>query len=203
MLVMTALDVYVRQQWTANEYTFALQGNCAFIKVHSSLVDLLTAEELQAVLPHELAHPMSKHGVEVTMGNVLLLMSTATLGPRVGGALYNIVNAQLPSWQHAAELKCDRIVLLVTQDLRVTMSALMKLSGGARRYSYEMDVDEFIAQVDAFDEWWQTWLGRRLHQSTTASLTHRMPVTRVRKLKRWADSTHFTAPLRSGTPLAD
>ena len=203
MLVMTALDVYMRQQWTPNEYTFAVQGNCALIVVHSSLVDLLTADELQAVLAHELARLMSEHSVGVTMANVLLLVSTATLGPRVSGALYNIVNVQLPSWQRAAERKCNRSMLLVKLDLRVTMSALKKLSGSAQRCSHEMDEDEFLAQADTFNELWQTWFGRRLRQSTTASLTHLMPVTRVSELKRWVDSPHLTALLRTGTPLAD
>jgi Zn-dependent protease with chaperone function len=49
-------DLYVRQSPTPNAYTLAINGKRPFIVVHTSLIELLTPAELQAVLAHELGH---------------------------------------------------------------------------------------------------------------------------------------------------
>ena len=59
------VDLYVKQNPVPNAYTMAMQGKKPFIVVHSALVELLTAEELQAVIAHELGHAVdSKSGVQ-------------------------------------------------------------------------------------------------------------------------------------------
>lgn len=194
-------QLYIRQNAVPNAYTLAVQGDKPFIVVHSSLIELLTAKELQAVLAHELGHLKSEHGIWVTMANLLILLSTSLLG-RIGRPLYEVLNFQLLAWQRSAELTCDRAMLLVMQDTRVAMSALMKLTGGASNYSHEMNVDEFLAQADAFDKAAQTWFGRRLRDTMMSTTTHPLPILRARELKRWSESNHFRALIKSGKPLA-
>ncbi|KAI0567687.1 Peptidase M48 [Gracilaria domingensis] len=196
-------QLYVRQNPVPNAYTLAVQGNKPFIVVHSSLIELVTPQELQAVLAHELGHLKSEHGVWVTMANLLLLLSSSTLGNTLGSIVYEVLNRQLLAWQRAAELTCDRAMLLVMQDKNVAMSALMKLTGGVSKYSDEMDLDEFLAQADQFDEESKTGLGNFLRQSMTLSSTHPLPILRARELKRWSESNHFQSLLRSGKPLRE
>lgn len=50
-------------------------------------------------------------------------------------------------WLRAAELTCDRAALLVAQDARVVISALMKLAGGSPAFANELNVDAFLEQV--------------------------------------------------------
>lgn len=45
-------ELYVRQNPTPNAYTLAISGRKPFIVVHTSLLELLTPPELQAVLAH-------------------------------------------------------------------------------------------------------------------------------------------------------
>lgn len=194
-------QLFVKQNPSPNAYTLAVQGNKPFIVVHSSLIELLSPEELQAVIAHELGHLKSEHGVWVTMANLLLLLSSSTLGGNLGRAVYEVLNMQLLAWQRSAELTCDRAMLLVIQDTRVAMSALMKLAGGVSKYSGEMDVDEYLTQAEQFDEASKTRLGRVMRQSMTTTTTHPLPILRVRELKRWSESNHFRAILRSGKPL--
>lgn len=195
-------QLYVRQNPIPNAYTLAVQGNKPFIVVHSSLIELLTPAELQAVIAHELGHLKSEHGVWVTMANLLLLLSTSTLGGNLGRAMYDLLNTQLLLWQRSAELTCDRAMLLVIQDPRIAMSTLMKLAGGTTRYSDEMDIDEYLTQADQFDKASATRFGRLMRESMTASATHPLPILRVRELKRWSESNQFRALLRSGKPLS-
>lgn len=195
-------QVYIRQNPTPNAYTLAVQSDKAFIVIHTALVDLLSADELQAVIAHELGHLKSEHGIWVTMANLLLLASSSTLPGLVARPLYDILNMQLMAWQRSAELTCDRAMLLVVQDTPVAMSALMKLTGGISKYSHEMDVDEFLDQADQFDKASQSWIGRRVRDSMTSAATHPLPILRVRELKRWSESNHFRSLLQSGKPLA-
>ncbi|OAY64044.1 Protease HtpX [Ananas comosus] len=58
-----APDLYVRQNPVPNAYTLAISGRKPFIVVHTSLVELLTRRELQAVLAHELGHLKCDHGL--------------------------------------------------------------------------------------------------------------------------------------------
>lgn len=194
-------QLYIRQNPVPNAYTLAVQSDKAFIVIHSSLIELLSPGELQAVIAHELGHLKSEHGVWVTMANLLLLVSATTLGGTLGRPLYDLLNMQLMAWQRSAEFTCDRAMLLVSQDTTVAMSALMKLTGGSAKYSHEMNVEEFLAQADQFDQASQSWIGRRVRESMTAGATHPLPILRVRELKRWSESNHFRSLLQSGKPV--
>jgi Zn-dependent protease with chaperone function len=56
----------------------------------------------------------------------VIASGAVSLLPIVSGA----VEDALLRWLRAAELTCDRAALLVAQDPRVVISALMKLAGG-------------------------------------------------------------------------
>lgn len=195
-------SVYVRNHPTPNAYTLAFRGSDPFIVVHSALIELLTPRELQAVIAHELGHLKCEHGTWATVGNVIVLLSSMTADNIIGRILFESLQMQLLAWQRSAELSCDRAMLLVMQDTKVAISALMKLCGGSSKYSDEMDVDEFIAQADKFDKVSNTVLGSRMRRVMTTRTTHPLPILRVRELKRWSESNHFRALLQSGKPLS-
>lgn len=195
-------NVYVRVHPTPNAYTLAFRGSNPFIVVHSALIELLTPKELQAVLAHELGHLKCEHGTWATVGNVIVLLSSMTSDNIIGRILFESLQMQLLAWQRSAELSCDRAMLLVMQDTKVAISALMKLCGGSSKYSDEMDIDEFIAQADKFDQASKTVLGSRMRRAMTTRTTHPLPILRVRELKRWSESNHFRSLLQSGKPLS-
>lgn len=203
VLDMPVPELYVRQNPVPNAYTLAVQGQKSFIVLHSSLVELLSEKELQAVLAHELGHLKCEHGIWVTMANLLLLLSTNVFGGQLGRVLYEVLNMQLLAWQRAAELTCDRAALLVMQDPKVVMSALMKLTGGSPKYADQMDLDSFVSQADQFDDASKSRLGRFMRDAMMSSTTHPLPIFRVRELKRWSESNHFQSLLRSGKPMSD
>lgn len=49
ILNIDAPDLYVRQSPVPNAYTLAISGKKPFVVIHTSLVELLTREELQVV----------------------------------------------------------------------------------------------------------------------------------------------------------
>ncbi|KAF8013126.1 hypothetical protein BT93_I1104 [Corymbia citriodora subsp. variegata] len=114
ILNIEAPDLYVRQSPVPNAYTLAIGGKKPFVVVHTSLVELLTRKELQAVLAHELGHLKCDHGVWLTFANILTLGAYSV--PGLGGFIAQSLEEQLFRWLRAAELTCDRAALLVAQD---------------------------------------------------------------------------------------
>lgn len=180
-------DLYVRQSPVPNAYTLAISGKKPFIVVHTSLLDLLTEAEIQSVLAHELGHLRCDHGVWLTAANVLAL-GTVSLLPVISSA----VEEALMRWARAAELTCDRAALLVVQDPKIVVSALMKLAGGSNRFGNELSVDAFLKQARSYDEATSSPLGWYLRNAQTRALSHPLPVLRAREIDRWAASTEFT-----------
>ncbi|KAJ9564050.1 hypothetical protein OSB04_000016 [Centaurea solstitialis] len=149
-LKIEAPDLYVRQSPVPNAYTLAINGKKPFVVVHTSLIELLSRKELQAVLAHELGHLKCDHGVWLTVANFLTLGANTI--PGVGGMIAQSLEEQLFRWLRAAELTCDRAALLVVQDPKVVVSVLMKLAGGCPSLADQLNVDAFLEQARSYDK---------------------------------------------------
>ncbi|MBW4522908.1 MAG: M48 family metallopeptidase [Scytolyngbya sp. HA4215-MV1] len=185
---------YVRQHPVPNAYTFAMRGKQPFIVLHTSLIDLLTEAEIQAVIAHELGHLKCDHGVYLTLANILVLAAGQL--PTLGGALAQSLQGQLLEWLRCAEFTCDRAALLATQDARTVSSVLMKLAGGSPTLSNQLNLDAFLAQARAYEAIGNDDLGALLKQAHTAQLTHPVPVLRAKEIDRWSSSQDYYGLLR-------
>jgi len=188
-------QLYVRQHPAPNAYTFAMRGKQPFVVLHTSLIDLLTPEEIQAVIAHELGHLKCDHSVYLTPVNLLVLAASAV--PNIGAVLAQAIQAQLLEWVRCAEFTCDRAALLATQNPRVVMSVLMKLAGGSPTLAPQLNLDAFIAQARAYDDISKTEMGEMVKAARTAQLTHPVPVLRAREIDRWASSKEYQLLLQN------
>lgn len=187
-------QLYVRQHPVPNAYTFAMRGKQPFIVVHTSLLDLLTAAEIQAVIAHELGHLKCDHGVYLALAN---LISLAASQLPLGEALAQTLQLQMMEWVRCAEFTCDRAALLVAQDPRIVASLLMKLSGGSPTLSSQLNLDAFLEQARSYDAVSDDQVGDLLKQMRTQNLTHPVPVLRAREVDRWAASQDYYRLLKS------
>ncbi len=186
-------QLYVRQHPVPNAYTFAMRGKQPFVVMHTSLIELLTPQEIQAVIAHELGHLKCDHGVYLTLANIMVLAAGQL---PLGEFLTQGLQSQILAWVRCAEFTCDRAALLATQDPRTIMSVMMKLSGGSPSLSSQLNLDAFIAQARAYDDISKNELGEMLKQLQTAQLTHPVPVLRAREIDRWASSQTYQALLQ-------
>jgi Zn-dependent protease with chaperone function len=191
-------QLYVQQNPTPNAYTFAMRGKQPFVVLHTSLIEMLTPEEIQAVIAHELGHLKCEHGVYLTMVNVLVL--AANMLPPWGTVLAQSLQDQMLQWVRCAEFSCDRAALLAIQDPKVVMSVLMKLAGGSPTLSPQLNLDAFIEQAKAYDTIGTDSLGEMLQAAQTAQLTHPVPVIRAREIDRWASSVEYQKILDRRSP---
>lgn len=185
-------QIYVRQHPAPNAYTFAMRGEQPFIVVHTSLIDLLTPEEVQAVIAHELGHLKCEHGVYLTLANILVLAAGQLPW---GAGIAQSLQTQLMEWVRCAEFSCDRAALLATQNPRVVASVLMKLAGGSPTLASQLNLDAFLAQARAYDDISKDQLGELLKQAMTAPLSHPVPVLRAREIDRWGSSQTYQSLL--------
>ena len=195
-------QLYVRQHPMPNAYTFAMRGKQPFVVMHTSLIDLLTDEEVKAVIGHELGHLKCEHGVYLTLAN-LIVLAAGQISP-LGTVFAQGLQAQMLEWLRCAEFTCDRAALLATQDPRVVASVLMKLAGGSPTLAPKLNVDAFLAQARAYDDLSSSELGQMFKQAQTAQLSHPVPVLRAREIDRWASSKDYESLLaRSGSVCYD
>ena len=187
-------QLYIHQHPVPNAYTFAMRGRQPFIVLHTSLIELLTPEEIQAVIAHELGHLKCDHGVYLTLVNLIVLAAGQL--PNFGGLLAQSLQAQLLEWVRCAEFTCDRAALLATQDPKVIMSLLMKLAGGSPTLAPQLNLDAFLAQARAYDDISNTELGEMLKSARASQLTHPVPVLRAREIDRWAASREYQSLLQ-------
>lgn len=187
-------QLYLKQNPVPNAYTFAIRGRKPFIVMHTSLVELLTPEEIQAVIAHELGHLKCDHGVYLTLANLLVLASSELLP--FGNLLTQGLQAQIMEWIRCAEFTCDRAALLVAQDSRVVASVLMKLTGGSPSLAKQLNLDAFLDQARSYDAVSSTEMGEIFQQMQSSQLTHPLPVLRAREIEQWSCSKEYQNVLK-------
>jgi Zn-dependent protease with chaperone function len=182
-------QLYIKQHPVPNAYTFAMRGKQPFMVLHTSLIEILTLEEIQAVIAHELGHLKCEHGVYLTLANIMVL--AASLLPNWGGMIAQSLQEKMMEWLRCAEFSCDRAALLATQNPKVVMSVLMKLAGGSPTLAPLLNLEAFIEQARAYESISETEFGNLLKTTQTAQLSHPVPVLRAKEIDRWSSSQEY------------
>jgi Zn-dependent protease with chaperone function len=159
-----------------NAHTFGTTDD-ACIVLNAALVDHLSELELLDVIGHECGHIQNDHAVYMT---TLYLLTRAGNTLLRWGARPAVL--ALNGWARRAEITCDRAGLLCTRDLDASVGCLVKLALGSRKLYSEVNLDEYLKQLDEsrgagrFDE-----LGR----------THPYLPKRIAALRLFADTTFY------------
>ncbi len=182
-------QLYIQQNPVPNAYTLAIRGKKPFIVIHTSLLEILTPEEIKAVIAHELGHLKCEHGVYLSLANIMVL--AAGLIPSWGTLVAQSLQNQLLQWVRCAEFSCDRSALLVVQDPQVVMSLLMKLTGGSPSIASQLNLEAFMEQVKEYNLLSNTDTGKMLQEMQTAQLTHPVPILRAKEIENWSKSPNY------------
>jgi Zn-dependent protease with chaperone function len=194
----TVPELFVTQTPLVN--AMALGTNQPFIVLNSGLVDLLDAEELRAVIGHELGHVLSGHAVYRTMLYNLIILATRIAWMPIGYIGLRAIIWGLEEWYRKSELSCDRAGLLAGQDVEASRRVLMKLAGGSRLA--EMNADAFHEQAREYDA------APDLRDSILKLLqlqgnTHPFAVVRFAELDHWVASGEYERILAGDYPRRD
>ena len=172
------------------------------VKIYSYLLDILEEDEIRFVIGHELSHIKCRHLIYTVLGE---LIETGVLRVIVStipgmGALYTPLEISLNyafyQWMRASEYTCDRGGFLACQNFDAACRALMKLAGYSRTYANEINLQEFFAQAQAFDDVNETALGKVQQILLSFGQTHPWAVLRARELMKFKDGGDYDKILR-------
>ncbi|MGB8959266.1 MAG: M48 family metalloprotease [Candidatus Aminicenantales bacterium] len=132
----------------------------AFVNVGAFLPRFLNDEELLFVLGHEMGHLVSQHALWMTVSMFLVgqqrqnLMAEGVMGilsnplKLIEGGVESIVT----NWMRVADFTADRAALLAVGSFEKAKRAIFLLHLRSRRELDEMDIDEWVRQVEAQDQ---------------------------------------------------
>jgi Zn-dependent protease with chaperone function len=178
-------ELYITLDPIPNAFTYG--HTRPFIVLTSGLVELLDDEERFFVIAHELGHIKADHVLYTVLAKniaaIMALVGQVTLG--IGSILGQGLVIALNDWFRKAELTADRAGLLCVQDIEPCLRTFMKLAGGARRLSEEMDYGEFVRQTREYEDADRSNLNRAYKVLLTLYRTHPFPILRARELDSW------------------
>lgn len=179
-------EFYLEMNPEPNAYTFG--DTKIYISVTSGLVEMMTEEELDAVIAHECGHIACHHVLYHNMAQYIL-SGIDSLG--ILGALTIPIQYALLYWQRKSELSCDRAASLVTSP--ETVAAVMaRLSGGPKSITNKVNFEEWAKQADKYEEIRNDGLwNKTLQLAVTIGQNHPFSAVRVREILNWGQSVQY------------
>jgi Zn-dependent protease with chaperone function len=191
ILDMREPELYVAHNPLPNAWTSG--HDHPYIVVTSGLLDLMSDDEVMAVIGHELGHIKSGHVLYRTIAlciNLLLtIVGDITFG--IGRLVGRSVEAALLEWYRKSEFTGDRAGLLVIQDPQVLLSMMMKFAGGTLFQRNQMDAGEFLKQADLYEEVDASVLDRVYKMMLVTPVTHPLTIVRAREIMTWSESREY------------
>ncbi len=151
----------------------------AAIVLGSGLRDNFTDDELVAIIGHTCGHIQNNHTPYLT---TLYLLERAGSFVVRWAARPAVVG--LRGWARRAEITCDRAGLISSRSLDVSIASMVKRALGSRRLFSEINVDEYLEQLDQ-----TTGSGPGRFQELLASNPY-LP-KRVKALRLFAETTFY------------
>lgn len=183
-------ELYVTQNPIPNAVTAGTDQT--FIVLHSSLIEGFGEKDWLYVIGHELGHIKAGHVLYLTTAYILLLFLKQIRIPGV-----ELLQIPLMEWVRKAELTADRAAALCTQDEVACQSLHMRLAGGVRSMFAEMDLDEFLRQVDLYTER-NEFVDILSKIFLNVERTHPFPIFRAKELREWMNGFEYERLLKRG-----
>lgn len=177
-------EFYLEMNPMPNAYTFG--DTKIFITMTSGLVEMMTDEELDAVIAHECGHILCRHVLYHNMANMLINGVEGFLG-----MLTTPIKYALLYWQRKSELSCDRAGAVVTSPETVSRM-MVRLAGGPRSITENVNIEEWAKQADQYEAIRNdgTW-NKTLQTLAVMNTDHPFAAVRVREILKWGDSTQY------------
>jgi Zn-dependent protease with chaperone function len=191
-------QLYIDTTNEINAYAMGIENYT--IVLCSGLIDIMTEDELLAILGHELGHVKCEHQLYKTMTYLLTNFGHAIISnaiPLVGQVLSLGIQLALLEWNRKAEFSCDRAALLATQDVDAVAGALAKLAGFSKKFENELSVEEVEVQAEGYKELGEdSMIIKAIKVYSLLQQTHPYPVVRVKEIKAWEKSDQYQDILR-------
>jgi len=167
-----------------------------FVILSAGLVEIMTPNEILAVLGHELGHVQAGHFTYTTAirGFRQMVGFAARFSPvDFDEILVDLLADPLfLAWIRAAERTADRAGMIAARRPRDMVTAMMKLAGAPPALLAELNYQAFTRQAEEFEHLVQTSARRRLLVAKDViSRTHPFPAVRVAEMVDLLESSEW------------
>ncbi len=180
-------EIFTKWGYTINGYTTGTR-NTTMLVLYSGAIDLLTENQLDFVIGHEMGHIKSGHVLYHTMAQ--LITSAMSLIP-IAGNLITPIRLGLLYWSRMSEFTADRAGLLACQDKKAVLDAIIKMSGAPQKMFGNLDEEVFMRQAEEFENKFAGLADKSIKTLTIATSTHPWTVYRAGELLKWIKSGEY------------
>jgi len=179
-------EFYLKMDPTPNAWTSG--DTKIYIVVTSGLVEMMSDDELDAVLAHECGHILCRHVLYHTVASYIL--DGADRMGILGNLTIPIQYAML-YWMRKSELSCDRAAAIVTSPETVS-SVMARLAGGPRHITENINLVEWAQQGEQYESIRTDGLwNKSLQIYAISSMSHPFSAVRVREILKWGVSDQY------------
>lgn len=177
-------EFYLKMDPHPNAWTFG--DTRIYITVTSSLIEMMTDEELDAVIAHECGHILCRHVLYNNLARSILSNTSGFLG-----ALSAPLTIALLYWNRKSELSADRAGAIITSPETVA-SFMSRFAGGPNSITSKINMEEWAKQADEYDKIYNdgTW-NKMLQIYNTIGLDHPFSAVRVREILKWGATDQY------------
>lgn len=171
---------YLEMNPMPNAYAFG--DTYTAITITSGIVEMLTEEELTAVVAHECGHILCRHMLYHTLAAVL---ANEAMQSEILGVLAAPIKYALLYWNRKSELSCDRVSTFICGPEAI-IRVMSRLAGGPKSITEDINLIELAEQADKYDAICKDGIWNKTLQ-TLAVMENDHPFTsvRVRETLRW------------------
>jgi Zn-dependent protease with chaperone function len=183
----------------ANAWT--LGDRTPFVMIHSSLIEMLTDDELRCVIAHECGHIACRHMLYHSLAAFLLRGGTSML-PDMLKVVTVPLQMALLYWSRMSEFSADRAEACALGDVEPVKSSLLRLYTGPKSVTGEVDMDAYMDQAANFEQEMTSLWKQYLLLGAMTLTTHPMAAVRIREIHKWRDSREFQSVVKGEMSMA-
>lgn len=186
-------ECYLQMNPLPNAYTVGNTNTC--IVLHSGIIDLLSSEELKAVIAHECGHILCRHMLYHTLARNLAQFGLNFLGIEM---LVKPIVWALFYWDRCSEFSADRVAAYAMGNCKVVSDTMIRLSGGPVSLTGGVNEEEYYRQVDELHKWleddkYQAILQMKMNLYND----HPFCALRSKEVRDWFDDPSTVLPAKS------
>ena len=174
--------------WEYRISSDSLGGKKGRIMLTTGAIDVLTKEEFNFLLGHELGHILCGHK---PYQSLLEILYSPFLDSVDRFNIASVVKFPLLEWFRISHYSADRVGLLCCQDINVALSAMIKMAGCPKKYHNNINVESFIKQADEFERNCSGTLNSLIEKFSVRAGSMPWLVVRVRELLDWYNSGEY------------
>lgn len=179
-------EFYLELDPNPNAYAFG--DTYTAITINSGLVEMLTREELKAIVAHECGHILCRHMLYHTLAMTLVDGMSEDSGLRL---LAEPINYALMFWNRKGELSCDRVSAFIC-DPATAARALGRLAGGPDTITGNLNLVELAEQAEQYEKYaTDGFWNKTLQMSAVLGMTHPFTSVRISEVLRWVASEDY------------